>query len=127
MDWTLDKSRPISRQLCEKLCLAISSGELKPGQRIYSVREVALAAGVNPNTVQKSFTELEKRGIIHSVPCSGWYVNEATSAADIEVKELRRKNCEEFLSAMRELGCNAEQTIEFLKTIYEEREGSKYE
>ena len=54
MNWSLDKKQPICPQICEKLCVMIASGELSPGDRLMSVRDVALSAGVTPNTVQKS-------------------------------------------------------------------------
>lgn len=118
MNWTLDKSRPICPQICEQLCVAIASGEFMPGDKLLSVREVALLAGVNPNTVQKSFEELERRGIIHSVRCSGWYVNENTDAAVEEIKALRQKKTEEYLSAMAQLGCDTQTVIEYLVKHY---------
>ena len=95
MTWTLDKSRPICPQICELICVAVANGELAAGERLLSVREIALLAGVNPNTVQKSFEELERRGVIHSVRCSGWYVNENTSAAVEELGSLRIKKTED--------------------------------
>ena len=118
MNWTLDKSRPICPQICEQLCTAIASGEFAPGDKLLSVREVAILAGVNPNTVQKSFEELERRGVIHSVRCSGWYVNENTDAAVEEVNSLRRKKSEEYLAAMAQLGCDAKASVEYLAKLY---------
>ena len=120
MNWTLDKSRPICPQICEQLCVAIAAGEFKPGDRLLSVREVALLAGVNPNTVQKSFEELERRGVIHSVRCSGWYVNENTGAAVDEVNSLRQKKTEEYLAAMLQLGYSLDDTIKYLNKVREE-------
>ena len=49
---TLDKKRPICPQLCEQICVNIACGRYKEGERMPSVREMALEAGVNPNTVQ---------------------------------------------------------------------------
>ena len=66
MNWTLDKSRPICPQICELISVAIANGEFAANEKLLSVREVALLAGVNPNTVQKSFEDLERRGVIHS-------------------------------------------------------------
>lgn len=114
MNWTLDKSRPICPQICELICVAVANGEFSAGERLLSVREIALLAGVNPNTVQKSFEELERRGVIHSVRCSGWYVNETTDAAVDEVKSLRIKKTEEYLTAMAQLGCDADEIIKYL-------------
>jgi len=115
MTWTLDKSRPICPQICEMICASVASGEFSAGEKLLSVREVALLAGVNPNTVQKSFEELERRGVIHSVRCSGWYVNENTSAAVEELGSLRIKRTEEYLAEMAQLGCSTEEVIEYIK------------
>ena len=115
MTWTLDKSRPICPQICEIICASVASGEFSAGEKLLSVREVALLAGVNPNTVQKSFEELERRGVIHSVRCSGWYVNENTSAAVDELGSLRIKKTEEYLAEMAQLGCSTEEVIEYIK------------
>ena len=113
MNWTLDKSRPICPQICEVICVAIASGEILAEEKLLSVREIALLAGVNPNTVQKSFEELERRGVIHSVRCSGWYVNDNTDAADNEVRCLRIKKTEEYLAAMAQLGCDSDETVKY--------------
>lgn len=115
MTWTLDKSRPICPQICEMICASVASGEFSAGEKLLSVREVALLAGVNPNTVQKSFEELERRGVIHSVRCSGWYVNENTSAAVEELGSLRIKRTEEYLAEMAQLGCSPDEVIEYIK------------
>ncbi len=114
MNWTLDKSRPICPQLCEIICVGVASGEYLPGAKLLSVREIALLAGVNPNTVQKSFEELERRGVIHSVRCSGWYVNDNTDAAAEELKSLRMKKTEEYLAAMAQLGCSTDEIIKYI-------------
>ena len=114
MNWTLDKSRPICPQICELICAAVANGEFSAGERLLSVREIALLAGVNPNTVQKSFEELERRGVIHSVRCSGWYVNENTDAATKELKSLRIKKTEEYLVEMAQLGCTADDIIKYI-------------
>ena len=114
MNWTLDKSRPICPQICELICAAVASGEFMAGEKLLSVREIALLAGVNPNTVQKSFEELERRGVIHSVRCSGWYVNENTDAAAQELKTLRIKRTEEYLAEMAQLGCDPDDIIEYI-------------
>ncbi len=114
MNWTLDKSRPICPQICELICVSVAKGKYAAGEKLLSVREIALLAGVNPNTVQKSLEELERRGVIHSVPCSGWYVNENTDAAAAEVRTLRVKKTEEYLAAMSQLGCDADEIIKYL-------------
>jgi len=104
MEWNLDRSRPICPQICEQLYVGIASGELAPGERLMSVREVALAAGVNPNTVQKSFEQLEMSGAVYSVRGSGWYVSENTAAAVKKTDEMIALKVAAFFEDMRRLG-----------------------
>ena len=119
MNWELDKSRPICPQLCELICVAVANGEFTAGEKLLSVREIAVLAGVNPNTVQKSFEELERHGVIHSVRCSGWYVNENTESAVNEVKSLRIKKTKEYMEQMSQLGCSLDDVIKYLNEIKE--------
>lgn len=119
MNWTLDKSRPICPQICELICVAVANGEFSSGEKLLSVREIALLAGVNPNTVQKSFEELEQRGVIHSVRCSGWYVNENTGAATDELQSLRMKMTEDYINEMSKLGCNLDEIIKYINECKE--------
>ena len=81
MEWFIDKKRPICPQICEQLCLRIADGTFAPHAKILSVREIAVAAGVNPNTVQHSLDELERKGILYSVRGSGWFVGEDVTLA----------------------------------------------
>lgn len=115
MEWQLDKKRPICPQLCEQLCVFIASGAIAPGSRLLSVREAALEAGVNPNTVQKSFEQLEQQGLIYSVRGSGWYVSENLAAAQETAKRLRKEKTAEYFSAMQALGLDTAQTKEYIK------------
>ena len=76
MEWTLDKGRPIVPQLCEQVCLRIALGKFLPEERLPSVREIALLAGVNPNTVQKALQLLEDDGLIVTDRTNGKFVAE---------------------------------------------------
>ena len=114
MNWTLDKSRPICPQICEIICVSVANGEFAAGEKLLSVRDIALLAGVNPNTIQKSFEELERLGVIHSVRCSGWYVNENTEAAKKELEFLRARKTQEYLAAMSQLGCDSDKILKFI-------------
>ena len=60
MSWNLDSSRPIYAQIIEKVSLDIVSGKYQPGDKLPSVRDLAAQAGVNPNTMQKALSELER-------------------------------------------------------------------
>lgn len=116
MTWKLDKNRPICPQLCEQLCASIVSGEFKAGQRLMSVRELALAAGVNPNTVQRAFEQLEAQGILYSVRGAGWFVAEDPIAAQTLRQNLVLHKVSAFFDEMASLGLTAEE----VKTIVKE-------
>nr|WP_316613614.1 GntR family transcriptional regulator [uncultured Ruminococcus sp.] len=115
MDWRLDKKRPICPQICEKLCVCIASGEIGAGERLMSVRDVALHAGVTPNTVQKSFEQLEQQGVIFSKRGSGWFVSEDIAIAKDVLQSLIRSKTIHYLNDMQSLGLDKKEIIEIIK------------
>lgn len=66
MAWNLDGSRPIYLQLVEEIRRRIVTGEYPPGSHIPSVRDFATQASVNPNTMQRALTELERTQLIEN-------------------------------------------------------------
>ena len=74
MDYIFDNDRPIYVQLVEKLRIEIISGKLKSGERLPSVRELALTVRVNPNTMQIALVELENEGLIYTERTNGKFV-----------------------------------------------------
>lgn len=115
MDWRLDKKRPICPQISEKLCVLIASGELNAGDRLMSVRDVALNAGVTPNTVQKSYELLEQQGVIFSKRGSGWFVSENTAIAQQTLDGLIRSKTVNYLNDMQSLGLDKKEIMEIIK------------
>ncbi len=113
--WNLDKSRPICPQIGEQISVLIASGEIPSGGRLMSVREVALKAGVNPNTVQKAFEQLERQGLIYSVRGSGWFVSENTETAGDAVHHLVCEKTRNYFEEMRRLGYSNENIKQFVK------------
>ena len=104
MEWELDKSRPICPQICEKLCVMIANGEIKPNEKLLSVREVALNAGVNPNTVQKAFELLEQKKLIYSVRSSGWFVEaDVGTVAKETVDSMVLEKTKEYFESLKKL------------------------
>ena len=104
MDFELNKERPICPQICEKLCVSITCGEYKAGDRLPSVRELALLFGINPNTVQRCYEQLENRGIINSQRGSGNFVSEDISQAKAAVDALKKQKTADYLLEMLNLG-----------------------
>lgn len=115
MNWNFDKNRAICPQICQRLCARIASGEFVPGQRLMSVREVALAAGVNPNTVQRAFEQLEQQGILHSERGAGWFVSADTTAARELYRTLVNEKIDAFFREMEDLGMTAQDTKKLIK------------
>ena len=74
MEWKFTDDAPIYQQIMNIMKQQIASGELTPGQKLSSVREMALEAGVNPNTMQKAMAELEREGLLYSQRTAGRFV-----------------------------------------------------
>ncbi len=115
MHWALDKKRPICPQICDKLCLLIASGDLGPGDRLMSVRDVAVSAGVTPNTVQKAFEQLEQQGIIFSRRGAGWFVSEDSDTARKVYDDLVHSKTVSYLNDMESLGLGKKDIINIIK------------
>ncbi len=115
MEWILDKDRPLCPQITEQVCLRIALGVFAPNERLLSVRETAVAAGVNPNTVQRSFETLELQGILYSVRGSGWYVAQDISKACDTLARLRAEKTEMYFSQMSLLGLDGQAVKEYVK------------
>ena len=76
MNYIFDNERPIYIHLVEIIRIEIVSGKFKKGQRMPSVRELALIMKVNPNTMQKALAELENEQLIYTERTNGKYVTE---------------------------------------------------
>ena len=118
MKWNINKSLPICPQICEFISLGIVNEKLKPGEKINSVRELALMIGVNPNTVQKSYDILEESGIIYSVRGSGWYVSSDITKAKEVVRLLVFEKTKSYIDAMKQLGFDFDKTLKYLKESF---------
>lgn len=115
MDWLLDKRRPLCPQLCEQLCTKISFGEFCSDEKFPSVRETAVASGVNSNTVQKAFETLEREGILYSVRGSGWDVCEDISKAKSILENMYFEKTANFFFEMKKIGLNENEIKNYVK------------
>lgn len=124
MPWNLNSDRPIFIQIIEKIQMDIISGAYRPGDKLPSVRELAQEASVNPNTMQKVLSELERTGLVYSQRTSGRFITEDTIMIDQLKSELAKEVVTEFLETMQKLGFQREETISLLeKAIGVEPEG----
>lgn len=83
--------RPIYEQIKEKMKFLIIEGAMKEGERIPSVRELAVSMAINPNTIQKAYKELESEGYIYSLAAKGYFVTPRESAEKSVTAELLAK------------------------------------
>ena len=114
MPWTLDDTRPIYLQLEDIIKSKIIAGIYKPGQKLPSVRELAAEAAVNPNTMQKALTELERSGLVYTQRTSGRYITEDTAIMQNLNHQLAHDLIHQFLEAMAHLGYTREESIQLL-------------
>lgn len=120
MKWEFDNDRPIYIQLVEKLKLFIVSGQYEPGSRMSSVRDLALEAKVNPNTMQKALSELENLGLIYTKRTSGKYVTEDKKLITKFKNELASEKVYAYLNDMKNIGFSKKEAMDYLKMSKEE-------
>ena len=90
---------PFYRQIIDQVKSAIATGVLEPGDRLPTVRQLAVELSVNPNTVSRAYTELELTGLVETQMGSGTFVGRREVERDeIEHRRLLDQLCQEFLS-----------------------------
>ena len=124
MEWHIRADLPIYAQLIFQIKLAIVSGEYLPGERLASVRELAMDAGVNPNTMQRALQELEREGMVYTQRTSGRFVTEDTKVIESAKKLLAESEIRSFLEQMTRLGYPKEEIVSLLKASLEEEKNN---
>lgn len=122
MAWTFDEKLPIYLQIAYRVKLKIASKELSMGQQLLPVREFAQEAGVNPNTVQRAFQELEKEGLVYSARTSGRFVTEDEKLIDQKRHEIAQSLMKNFVTEMAAIGFSSPE-IKTIITDYIEQTG----
>ncbi|MCM1179110.1 MAG: GntR family transcriptional regulator [Clostridium sp.] len=115
MEWELKSDRPIYTQLLEELKRRIVSGYYKPGEKLLPVRELAQEAKVNPNTMQKALTELERQALVFAVRTTGRYITEDEELVLKTKKEFAASHVKNYLEEMTALGFSKEEMIQYIK------------
>ncbi len=108
--------KPIYRQLVDQIREAAARGKVEPGERLPSVRTLSRQLVVNPNTIARAYTELEREGVIHTRPGTGAFV--ATQAKPELTKQARRQRLQsqvdQLLIEAVHLGFSAEEVEELI-------------
>lgn len=115
MDKKLKENMPIYFQIMNRVREAIAAGELKPGDKIASVRDLAADFEVNPNTMQRALTELEREGLLLSERTQGRYVTSDAKAIEELRKDIARQAADSFRREMAALGFNEEEMMDFFR------------
>ena len=99
-----DNNMPIYLQIMNYIKRQIVTGRLKAGDKILSVRELAAELQINPNTIQRTFQELEREEIVETRRGLGRYVTSEESKIMAIKKEMAGELLVRFISGMQELG-----------------------
>lgn len=116
-DFQFNDNEPIYLQIIELIKRAIAVGELLPGDKLPSVREMSSSLGVNPNTLQRAYGELERLGITYTRRGMGSFVSEGKNEPDKMQEQMGLEISEKYLRDMGAIGINKEKALEILKGI----------
>ena len=118
---------PIYEQLKEQLRWQITMGYLAPGEALPSVRSLSSELGINPNTIQKAYREMEQEGLINSQPGRGSFVTSAIGEQQQKQREAQLAVLEKELRKAKEMGISRKEVWELAEELYPEKEGSEKE
>lgn len=117
---------PIYYQIAQKICNQIVRGEIKPGDKLPSVRELAIQYGVNPNTVKRVYMELGQMGVSKVQRGQGTFVTENQQRLDELRDQLKHDKIESFLLDMKEMGFTPDEIAMGIQPyLNDEKEGGE--
>lgn len=105
---------PIYQQIVYSFCRSLVKGELNPGDRIPSIRELAIDLKVNTNTIQRAYQEMERNEMIFSQRGTGYFVMKDAQLVDKIKDDLVQQSTSIFLNEMRALGFDNHQIVDEL-------------
>lgn len=115
MTYIFDPNRSIYIQVMEDIKKKIVSGEYQSGDKIQPVRELANIYQINPNTMQKALSELERENILFSKSTSGRFISKDEEIIHNLKKEFVNEKLDTFINELHGLGYNNNDIIELLK------------
>jgi len=124
VDFSLDNKSgvPYYRQIIEQVKYGISRGELQPGDRLPTVRQLAVDLSVNPNTVIRAYREMEIEGVLETHQGSGTFVGSRRPEIDeLEQQRMLDQILTELLARATSYGFTLEEVLEGLRQRKEEK------
>jgi GntR family transcriptional regulator len=119
MQWELNTDKPVYLQLVEQIQAGIISGKYKPGDKLPSVRDLATQATVNPNTMQRAMTELERDGLVYSNRTIGRFITSDEELIAQLKKRYITQLVQEFLDKMKLLNIELNEIISYINQLSE--------
>ena len=109
-------------QIADQIFRKIVRGGIKPGEKLPSVREMAIQSGVNPNTIQRSYTEMERMGVVETKRGQGTFVIDRESIVEELKHTMQTEVISHFVKSMEELGLNKIQILTGLEMYLDKGE-----
>ena len=122
--WNFHNNTPIYLQIVDEIKMQIISGNWKPGEKVASVREIAQEAGVNPNTVQRALSELERHGLLFAQRTNGRFVTEDVEMIKNIRREVATQKMKETLEALLQMGYTPKELKEIISVYLKDRESA---
>ena len=114
-----DDRLPIYRQIILRFSRAFIRGDITPGERIPSIRELSARLRVNTNTVQRVYQEMERDGLISSRRGTGYFFTEDIDMMELTRRSLARDSLSRFVEEMRAMGIDdaviVDELVNFMK------------
>ncbi|MEK3890146.1 GntR family transcriptional regulator [Bacillus sp. FSL K6-3431] len=117
-----EASKPIYIQIADKIFQQIVRAEIRPGDKLPSVREMAIQSGVNPNTIQRTYTEMERMGVVETKRGQGTFVVEKEEIVMEMKHSMQKEIIGQFVNSMKELGLSKKQIVTGLDDFLKEGE-----
>ncbi len=115
MQWRFTGGRPVYQQIMEQIRGAVLAGELPPGARVMAVRELAMEANVNPNTMQRALMELEREELLICCGTMGRFVTSDQAVLDRLRLRLQKETALECARRLQAVGLTLQQAAQILQ------------
>ncbi|MDD7390166.1 MAG: GntR family transcriptional regulator [Lachnospiraceae bacterium] len=120
MAWEFKSGLPIYQQAAEMVQMRIIKGSYPRGSRLPAVRDLAMEAGVNPNTMQRALLLLEEKGIVYSQRTAGRFVTEDAQLLELLKYRIASEQVLSFVKRMDELGYGQDELEALIRRVLEE-------
>ena len=117
--------QPVYEQLVDEVERFVLTGILKSDSPLPSVRSLSVSLSVNPNTIQKAYSELTSRGVVFSVPGKGCFVSSDAVELIGKAQRVRLKNLKEIAEELCLAGISKEELFDVISTVYNREEENR--